>query len=71
MERPRRIQVASSVKAELARQGVPPERLAESLSIPMSALDRMLSGEADMNLDDLDAMAGALGVSVVSFLAAG
>jgi len=71
MERQRRVQVASTVKAELALQGVSPERLAELISIPMSALDHMLSGEADMELEDLDAIAIALGVSVVSFLDAG
>lgn len=71
MERPRRIQVARAVTAELARQGMPPERLAESLSVPMSALVPKLSGEAEMDLEDLDAIAVALGVSVVSFLDAG
>ena len=71
MERPRRVQVTSAVKAELALQGVSPERLAELISASMSALDLVLSGEADMELEDLDAIAIALGVSVVSFLDAG
>lgn len=71
MERLRRIQVVRSVKAELALQGVSPERLSELTSIPMSALRPKLSGEADMDLEDLDAIAVALGVSVVSFLTAG
>ena len=71
MERPRRIQVARAVSSELAKQGVSPERLSELISVPMSALRPKLSGEADMDLEDLDAMAVALGVSVVSFLTAG
>jgi len=37
----------------------------------MSALVPKLSGEAEMDLEDLDAIAVALGVSVVSFLDAG
>ena len=68
--RKRRFLVVSSVKAELTRQRMSPEQLADAARIPLSVLARRLDGESSFDVDELDAVAGALGVTVDSLLKA-
>ena len=69
--RKRRFLVVDSVQAELTRQRMSPEQLADAAGISLSVLARMLAGEVSFSLDVLDAVAGALGVTVDSLLEAG
>lgn len=66
--RQRRILVASLVSAEVARQGVSREWLAESTRIPLAQLKAKLTGELPIDIDDLDAIATALDVAVDALL---
>lgn len=66
--RKRRFLVVDSVQAELTRQRMSPEQLADAARIPLSDLTRMLAGEVSFSLDKLDAVADALGVTVDSLL---
>ena len=66
--RKRRLLVAGSVKAELARQRMSPEQLADAARISLSVLTRMLAGEQPFDVEKLDAIARVLGVSVASLL---
>ncbi|MDY7542582.1 MULTISPECIES: helix-turn-helix transcriptional regulator [unclassified Cryobacterium] len=67
-KRQRRLLVADSVRAEIARQGWTRERLAESLDTPLASLERKLSGDTAIDVDTLDEIAAALGVAVDSLL---
>ena len=66
--RKRRFLVVDSVQAELARQRMSPEQLADAARISMSVLARMLAGEQPFDVEKLDAIARVLGVSVASLL---
>jgi len=66
--RQRRLLAACAVCAELARQGVSREQLAKSLQVPMSELVPKLTGELPFDVDELEAVADALGVAVASLL---
>ena len=66
--RKRRFLVVDSVQAELTRQRMSPEQLADAARIPLSVLARRLAGEGSFSVDELDAVAGALGVTVDSLL---
>jgi transcriptional regulator with XRE-family HTH domain len=63
--RQRRFQVASSVRAELDSRGWTHQRLADASQIPLSVLDRKLQGKLPIGVDELDAIANALGVVLV------
>ena len=67
-KRQRRLLVAHSVDAEMARQGWSRERLSKCLNIKLDSLDRMLAGETAVDLDRLDEIAAALGVAIESLL---
>jgi transcriptional regulator with XRE-family HTH domain len=67
-KRQRRLLVAKSVRAELARQDWSLQRLAEHLAMPADALEGVLSGTTAIDLDTLDAIAAALGVTADSLL---
>ena len=67
-KRQRRLLVAHSVDAEMARQGCSRERLSKSLKIPLASLERILTGETAVDIDTLDEIAAALGVAVDSLL---
>jgi len=69
-KRQRRLLVADSVNAEIARQGWTRERLAESLDTPLASLESMLSGDTAIDVDTLDEIAAALGVAIASLLGA-
>ncbi|WP_120338146.1 helix-turn-helix domain-containing protein [Cryobacterium soli] len=67
-KRQRRLLVAVSVCAELARQSWSRELLAVHLNIPMVVLDGMLAGTTAIDIDTLEEIAAALGVSADSLL---
>ena len=67
-KRQRRLLVANAVRAELARQNWTRERLAEHLNLPAETLDSMLAGTTAIDLDTLEEIAAALGVSADSLL---
>lgn len=69
--RKRRFQVASSVRAELERKQMSPERLAAATGIDLSVLDHMLTGDIPFDVEDLGAVADVLGVTVDSLLNGG
>jgi transcriptional regulator with XRE-family HTH domain len=58
---------AAEVRAEMARQRRSGKQLATQLGWSQMYLSRRLSGRAPFNLDDLAAIAAALGVPVSSF----
>jgi hypothetical protein len=66
--RQRRFLVAASVNSEAVRQGVSREWLARSTGIPPAELSAKLDGEVPFDVDELDAVASALDVSVESLL---
>lgn len=58
------------IRAELARQRVTQTDLAERIGMPITPLRRRLSGETEISVNELAAIAQALGVPVEQFLAA-
>ena len=70
-QRKRRFQVASSVRAELERQHVSPEALADAAGMDLSDLDNRLTGDIAFDVEELEAIARALGVAVDSLLSDG
>ena len=50
------------VRAEMARQRITRQTLADRSGIPVHALDRRLAGTTDITLTEAEALASALGV---------
>ena len=67
-KRQRRLLVAYSVHAEMARQGWSSERLSASLRISLASLESILAGQTAPDIDTLDEIAAVLGVAVESLL---
>lgn len=60
--------VASEVRAEMARQQVTQKALGEKLGWPQQKLSRRVSGAVPFDVAELDAIAVALGISVMKLL---
>jgi transcriptional regulator with XRE-family HTH domain len=56
--------VAAEVRAEQARQRLSGRDLARRVDLPPSTVARWLRGETSMDLDDVAALAGALGLTL-------
>jgi transcriptional regulator with XRE-family HTH domain len=57
--------VTQEIRAEMARQRLSQKALAERLGWGQPTLSRRLNGQIALTFDDADAIAGALGVSLV------
>ncbi|WP_166785549.1 helix-turn-helix domain-containing protein [Cryobacterium cryoconiti] len=60
--------VVRRILAELDRQGVTIGQLARSTGIRVSVLNRKLTGIDRLNVDDIDSIAGVLGVPTAAFV---
>jgi len=60
--------VAGEIRAELARQGRTQLSLASELSWSPPQLNRRLKGLVPLSLDDIEAIANALNVSIVQLV---
>lgn len=56
------------IRAEMARQRISQHTLAEQLGWTQGYLSRRLTGEVSLSLDDVDAIAAALGISTVQLV---
>lgn len=61
--------LAAEVRAEAARQRISTRGLAEKMSEPPSTVARKMRAETAMTLDEIEAFAKALGVTVVDLVA--
>ena len=61
-------QTGRNVRAEMARAGVSQIDLAERVGLSQSGLSKRLRGVVPFDVNELDAIATALGVPVVSLL---
>jgi len=59
---PLRLAVAAEVRAELARQRVSVNILADRVGMPRASMHRRCRGEIDFGVEELDKVARALGV---------
>ena len=64
----RTAQVAANIRAELARQRVSQRSLAVGLGMSPAALSNRLSGATPIDVNELGAIADALGVSASALL---
>lgn len=64
-----REQVAEEVRALMARRRISGVQLAKRIGKSQTYVWRRLSGETPFDVDDLEALAGALGVPATAFLA--
>lgn len=60
--------VAAEIRAELGRQNVTGKRLAELLGVSHSWVSYRLTGQQTIDFDDIEKIAGALGVPVSHLL---
>jgi transcriptional regulator with XRE-family HTH domain len=60
--------VAAEVRAEMGRQNISRRELAHRIGQPVTTVSRWVKGETDPGLDDWEAIARALGVSVVDLV---
>lgn len=60
--------VAEEVRAQLARARMTQTQLAEILGLPQSAVSNRLRGKVPFSVDDLEVVAGALGVHPATLL---
>ena len=68
MTQPLSGQVAANIRAELARQRRTQSELVMSLGLSPSAVSRRLSGQQPFEIDEVDAVARLLGVSVADLI---
>jgi len=59
--------VRAEIRAELARQNITRSQLAQQIGLDDQALYRRLQGRQPISLEDVEAIAGALGVPVSRF----
>lgn len=64
------VAVATNIRVELARQNLNQTDLAEKLGVYPQWVQRRLSGETKISVDDITAIADALDISVVDLLPA-
>ena len=64
----RTAQVAANIRAELARQRVSQRTLADELGMSPAALSNRLAGATPIDVNELGAIADALGVSASALL---
>lgn len=62
--------ISAELRAELARKRMSGRDLAKTINAPQNTVNRWLAGDTYPNLDALDAMCRALGLSVADLLAA-
>lgn len=60
--------VAGNVRAELARRGLPQQKIAEQLGISSVQVSRRMRGEVDWRLSELEAVAELLGLRIGDLL---
>lgn len=60
--------VADEVLAQLGRRRLDKQWLATATGIPYSTLNRRLGGESDWSIEQIDAVATALGLTVPALL---
>lgn len=60
--------VALEVKAQMVRQEVNQQQLAESLGLSQAAVSRRLTGEVPFDVNELVAVAAALGITVADLM---
>jgi len=65
-----RERIASNVRAEVARKGVPQSALASALEMNQAGVSRRLSGRIDFSATELAVLARLLQVSVAAFYSA-
>lgn len=68
MVTPTTVRVAAEVRAELGRQKMSIRELAAKLEQPRSNVSRRLNGEQPLTIDDITAIARALGVPLAALL---
>jgi len=56
--------ISGEIRAELARQGITQSQLAQRLGWAQTTVSRKLLGQRPLEVDDVEAIATALGVSV-------
>ena len=64
----RRNRIAAEIRAEIARQDVPNDAVAQSADISVKTLRRRLDGGKAFNLDELAAVCSFLKVPLVEFI---
>ena len=67
---PLRDRVAEEVRAQLARRRMSASKLGKELGVSQTYVWRRLTGETALDLNDLEAIAGVLGVEVADLLPA-
>lgn len=60
--------VAANVRAEVARQRIAQVRIAEALGLPQPSVSKRLRGLTPFSIDELQGLAGLLGVPLSVFL---
>lgn len=68
MRRRRTALAAAEILRELGRQGLTLDELHSRTGIPVSVLNRKLTGNEPIDLDELDQIATALGVPVAALI---
>ena len=63
-----RLKVAAEIRAEMARQRKTGIELASLLDLSQQSASRRVNGETDIDLDELEVIAGWLGVDVPALL---
>lgn len=61
--------VGATVRAEMARRKVTQQQVADVLGIAQTQVSRRLNGQVSFNVDELQAVAHLLGMSVQSLVA--
>lgn len=61
--------VAAEVRAESARRRITGRELSRRVDVPFTTLARWLRGKSPIPLDELDSIASALGLDVVTLIA--
>jgi len=59
--------VAANVRAEVARQDLSQQAVAELLGISQGAVSRRLAGRVDFSASELDTLARSMGIPVARF----
>jgi len=60
--------VAAEIRAEMARRSITQTQLGVSINKPQTTVSRWVKGSTALEVDDLDRVAKALGISVVDLV---
>jgi len=63
--------VAGEVRAEMARQQINQQRVADALGVSRQAFNRRITGDIPFDVAELEIIAGFLGVPVTRFIGSG